>query len=309
VGVLIGLAASFIASEAQAAVEEDRFTKGYGVDSKAIEQEVNEKLTAMSYLFVEHHVRRPDTPLYANVTICVQTFDGYVVAYDDVVTWTDYEGTFLDGVQLGTAPVEKTRVVRDGSAARGGSDTYRYITYPVQLAAPPIEDITIYARLHGMDLKALRAHAVARRDEIDRVEGGSTGAKMSEHWSEVLSLIDADDTDLMLRAQTEKLPVEDVRGYLAHKAESIMSSINAGAYPREPGVLGRLLTQAEKTRELLALLDAPFEDVVDYAKKHGKQLAPLGHYAVRRATKAREAGGDAADSTYWSQMVRYIDNL
>lgn len=310
VGVLIALAASFIASEAQAAVEEDRFTKGYNVDSKEIEKGVNAQLSNMSQQFMDHHVRHPDVTLYANVTICVHTFDGYVVAGDDAVTWTDYNGTNLERVELGMAPVEKTRVERDGSARRGGSDIYRYITYPVKLATPPMEDLATYARLSGMDLKPLRSHAVARRDEIARVERGAVGAKMNAHWSDVLDIIDADDTDLMLRAQTERLPVEDVRSYLALKAERIQRSIDMGAYPPEPGAVVQLVTQAEKTRELLALLDAPFEDIVDYARKKGKNLSPLGNYAVQRATKAAgDAGASAETRTYWSQMVRYIDRL
>ena len=308
IGVLISLAASFIASEAQASVEKDRFTKGYGVDSRYIEKEVEAKLIALSGQFVEHHARHPGTTLYANVTINVHTFDGYVVAGDDAVTWTDYEGTTLESVELGTKPVDKTRVERDGSAARGGSDTYRYITYPVKLAEPPMEEVVAYAKLTGMDLKALRAYAVGQR------EGASQGRddRASAHWSDVVGLIDASDVELVIRAHTERLPTDDVRGYLALKAERIEKSIDVGAYPREAGAISKLVDQAEKARELQALLDAPFEDVVDYAKQNGMGLEPLRRYAAHRAEqagKSGDAGAGTEASAYWSQMVRYIDSL
>jgi hypothetical protein len=309
VGFLISWGASLIASKAQASVEEDRFTQGYSVDIQAIEREVNQKLMDMSYLFVEHHVQHPGTPLYANVTIYVQTFEGYVVAGDEPITWTDYYGTFLDGIELGTEPLEKTRVVRDGSASRGGADVYRYTTYPVELASPPIDELVTYAKLRGMDLRALRPQAVAERDAVSRDEGGRVAAHMHAHWSDVISLIDADDTDLMLRAQTEKLPFEEVRSYLDLKAERIEMSIGTGAYPQQQGAIYRLVTEAEKARELSALMDAPFDAIVDYAKKNGKQLDELRVYAVRRAAQAGKASDADADSAYWSQIVRYIDSL
>lgn len=312
IGILISLAASFIASEAQASVEEDRFTRGYGIDSRYFEKEVGTKLTAMSGQFIEHHVKHPGSTLYANVTINVHTFDSYVVAGDEAITGTDYEGTYLESVELGTDPIDKTRVERDGSARRGGSDTYRYITYPVKLAEPPMEEVVAYAKLSGMELKALRAYAVGQRDEAGQSQDGRVGAHRQAHWSDVVGLIDPSDAELVLRAQTERLPVDDVRSHLALKAERFERSIDVGAYPREAGAISRLVDQAEKARELQALLGAPFEDVVDYAKNNGMRLGPLRRYAAHRAeqaSKSGDAGAGSAASAYWSQMVRYIDSL
>jgi hypothetical protein len=312
VGILISMAAAYIAGEAQAQMEANRFTQGFSADSAYIEKEVAQKLADQSDAFMRHYALSPDMPLYANVTINVRTFEGYVVAYDDVITWSDYEGTWLDSVNLSIMPSNGERLEINGSAAQGGSYHDRYITYAVPLQAPAVEDVAAYARLSGMNAAVLRAYAKDKQTEAGRNADAGVGPKQAAYWGDIVALLDASDAELVLRAHTDRIDAGAVRGLLQGKAEAAEKAITYGAHDRMPGTVGKLAQQAADARELDALLDAPFEDVVEYAAAHGMNLGALRLYAANRLSQTGlggDAGAGASASAYWSQMLRYIDSF
>jgi hypothetical protein len=190
-------------------------------------------------------------------------------------------------------PLNLRWVETSGSAESGLTLMNTYTTTPVELEVPPIEEVAGYAKLEGVDLGALRAYARANLDEASR-SADRAGQHAAAHWRDVVSVLDADDLELVVRAHTERLSAGDVATHFERRIK------------RDPG------TRADALRELLGLLDAPFEDVVDYAHAKGRPLGPLRAYAAGRASAAGasgDAGAGAAAGAYWSDVVRYIDGL
>ena len=116
-----------------------------------------------------------------------------------------------------------------------------------------------------------------------------------EQWSNIVELIDANDLDLVIRAQTGRSPADDIRNYFALKANQAQSGVPTGG-PQK--VLVPPLSQ--RSAELLALVDAPFEDLITFTKRWGNaaQLSRLRSYAVNQGFLA-----GSTDSKHWSDMV------
>ena len=144
-----------------------------------------------------------------------------------------------------------------------------------------MEEVVAYAKLTGMDLKALRAYVGERSAEAAKSSDGRIGAHASARWTDLTQLMDGDDLELVVRAHTERLPRDGVAHYLENR-----------------------------NSELVGLLDAPFESVVGAVKRAGRALGRLRAYAARRAEEAgrdNDARAGAAGAAYWQRMVSYID--
>jgi len=310
IGIAISLVMGFFASKAEAAVDERRHPGRH--NTKGLEDDITRRLTALSARFIELHARAPGVTVYANVTLHTETYDQYVVAGSDVMQGSEYRGTWVEGIELALMPNDATWTTHHGSATEGGTTVHWFTRYSIPLERPPMDEVVAYAKLTGMDLKPLRAEAAARGAEAAKSGDGRVGAHASAHLADLLRLIDADDLELVLRAHTERLSSSDVAAYLDSKIERVEAAVTAGAYERREKAVGQTLAKADKPRELRELLDAPFEDVVDYAYEHGRPLERLRAYAAGRAEQAGQStdshAGPAA-STYWSQMVRYIDSF
>ena len=161
-------------------------------------------------------------------------------------------------------------------------------TYSVPAGSISIDQAALYGRLSGMKLDKLREHAVAGKDAANMPD-------QYEQWSNIIELIDANDLDLVIRAQTGRSPADDIRKYFALKANQAQSGVPTGG-PQK--VLVPPLSQ--RSAELLALVDAPFEDLITFTKRWGNaaQLSRLRSYAVNQGFVA-----GSTDAKHWSDMV------
>jgi len=161
-------------------------------------------------------------------------------------------------------------------------------TYSVPAGSISIDQAALYGRLTGMKLDKLREQAVAGRDAANMPD-------QYEQWSNLVETIDADDLDLVIRAQTGRLPADVIRKYLASKADQAQLGVTTGG-PRK--IL--IPPLSKRSAELQALVDAPFEELITFTKRWGNaaQLSRLRSYAVNQGFLA-----GSTDSKHWSDMV------
>ena len=222
------------------------------------------------------------TIYYWNITVETATSSG---------TTSEYAATGLLGAYLKSVSISEED--KHGETNRqkcypGFCNTFITTTYSVQAGSISIDQAALYGRLSGMKLDKLREHAVAGKDAANMPD-------QYEQWSNIVELIDADDLDLVIRAQTGRTPADDIRKYLAVKANQAQSAVTSGG-PQKVLVP----TLSERSAELLALVDAPFEELITFTKRWGTaaQVSHLRSYAV---TQGFVAG--STDAKHWSDMV------
>jgi len=148
-----------------------------------------------------------------------------------------------------------------------------------------------------MKLDKLREQAVAGRDAANMPD-------QYEQWSDVVETVDADDLELVIRAQTGRVPADVIRKYFASKAGQTQSGGATGG----PQNLRAVPQLSERSRELELLVDAPFEELITFTKRWGNQsqLSRLRSYAVTRRFESGlggDAGAGVASGAYWSRMA------
>jgi hypothetical protein len=240
----------------------------------AIKAEMVKQAEQLLQLQIENY----PTTYYWNITIETATTTG---------TET---GTGLLGVDLKSVAI--TEEDKKGEKIRqkcypGFCNKFITTTYSVPAGSISIDQAALYGRLTGMKLDKLRERAVAARDAANQPDA-------FEGYSDLVELVEADDLDLVIRAQTARSPAEDIRKYLAFKANHAQSGVTTSGARK---VLVPPIS--ERSAELLALVDAPFEDLITFTRRWGNaaQLSRLHSYAKSQGFLA-----GSSDAKYWSDM-------
>jgi hypothetical protein len=190
--VLIGIAGSMLASKAQAATDSVRRDREVG----DIERQVAAKLAALSESVATLQALAPSKTVFVNYTVRTTTFEMFIATPDGAFEEDIDMGTTLDDdVAVSHADVSRTRTERDGSAARGGTESVEITTFSEPLEPMPVERLIEFAKLKGLDLNPLRqyvaAQALVEEGTAASASVTSLSQKARDRWVRALRQIDA----------------------------------------------------------------------------------------------------------------------
>ena len=190
-GLLISMAASLFASKAQAATDSERSHR----DLADIERQVAAKLAALGESVATLQALAPARTVFVNYTVRATTFEMFIATPDGAVTEDIYMGTDLGDVAVSYADLSGARTERDGSAARGGTDSIEITTYSEPLEPMPVELLIEFAKLKGLDLNPLRQYVTAQALVEESTAANASVTSLSQgprdRWVRALQQIDA----------------------------------------------------------------------------------------------------------------------
>ena len=256
-----------------------------------IEPQIEAEMARQADELVRLQIENSGTQYYWNITI-------EVASVGDTAGMT---GTGTMGPDLKSVVISDQDLSSDKTEHRfwppGASIQITTTVSSIPIPSIPIDQAALYGRLTGMKLDKLREQAVAGRDAANMPD-------QYEQWSDVVETVDADDLELVIRAQTGRVPADVIRKYFASKAGQTQSGGATGG----PQNLRAVPQLSERSRELELLVDAPFEELITFTKRWGNQsqLSRLRSYAVTRRFESGlggDAGAGVASGAYWSRMA------
>lgn len=190
-GVLIALGLSWLAAKVQGDVEQERADALARQEAPGLQAELQRKLDEQADRILTMQAQNPFTTVWANVTYDSTSWESYVVAGDEVLTGSDYQGTTLVKVEAAYAPMPQQWHTSEGSAAQGGSEDHEFTTTPLALEQAPFESLIAHAKANALPLDPLRNYCRAKIAEAGQASDSGMGPRMDAHWREMLAKVDA----------------------------------------------------------------------------------------------------------------------